>query len=139
MKTARFPSLKTLENFDFPAQPSLNKMLVNQLMRGEYIESRESIILVGQPGTGKTHPATALGIQACQMGKKVRFYMVSDLITQLLEAREEKVLKTIVPTHLCSEFCAILCEPFFADLLLFPYFCCSFFCFDIGLEEDELP
>ena len=81
-----------MENFDFKSQPSLNKMLVNQLMRGEYIESRESIILIGQPGTGKTHLATALGIQACQSGKKVRFYRVSDLITQLLEAREEKLL-----------------------------------------------
>jgi len=92
LKTARFPSLKTLENFDFRAQPSLNKMLVNQLMRGEYIEKRESVILIGQPGTGKTHLATALGIKACQSGKKVRFFRVSDLITQLLEAREEKQL-----------------------------------------------
>jgi len=92
LKAARFPSLKTLESFDFKAQPSLNKMLVNQLMRGEYIIHRESIILIGQPGTGKTHLATALGIKACQMGKKVRFFRVSDLITQLLEAREEKQL-----------------------------------------------
>jgi len=92
LKAARFPSLKTLENFDFRCQPSLNKMLVNQLMRGEYIEQRESIILIGQPGTGKTHLATALGIAACQMGKKVRFFRVSDLITQLLEAREERQL-----------------------------------------------
>ena len=92
LKAARFPSAKTLENFDFQAQPSLNRPLINQLMRGEYIESRESIILIGQPGTGKTHLATALGIKACQMGKKVRFYRVSDLITQLLEAREEKML-----------------------------------------------
>jgi len=92
LKTARFPSLKTLENFDFRAQPSLNKMLVNQLMRGESIEKRESVILIGQPGTGKTHLATALGIKACQSGKKVRFFRVSDLITQLLEAREEKQL-----------------------------------------------
>ena len=61
-------------------------------MRGEYIVNRESIILIGQPGTGKTHLTTALGIVACQMGKKVRFYRVSDLITQLLEAREERQL-----------------------------------------------
>jgi len=67
-------------------------MLVNQLMRGEYIENRESVIFIGQPGTGKTHLATALGIKACQMGKKVRFFRVSELITQLLEAREEKQL-----------------------------------------------
>jgi DNA replication protein DnaC len=48
--------------------------------------------LIGQPGTGKTHVATALGIKACQMGKKVRFFRVSDLVTQLLEAKEEKLL-----------------------------------------------
>ena len=48
--------------------------------------------MISQPGRGKTHLAAALGIQACQMGKKVRFYRVSDLITQLLEAREEKLL-----------------------------------------------
>jgi len=92
LKSARFPSLKTLESFDFTSQPSLNKMLVNQLMRGEYIEHRESIILIGQPGTGKTHLATAFGIKACQQGKKVRFFRVSDLITQLLEAREDRQL-----------------------------------------------
>jgi DNA replication protein DnaC len=92
LKSARFPSLKTLETFDFQAQPSLNRMLVNQLMRGDYIESRESIILIGQPGTGKTHLATALGIAACGLGKKVRFFRVSDLMTQLLEAREDKQL-----------------------------------------------
>jgi DNA replication protein DnaC len=67
-------------------------MLVNQLMHGEYVENRESIILIGQPGTGKTHLATVFGIRACQAGKRVKFFRVSDLITQLLEAREEKML-----------------------------------------------
>jgi len=51
LKSARFPSLKTLVTFDFQMQPSLNRMLVNQLMRGEYIDQRESIILIGQPGS----------------------------------------------------------------------------------------
>lgn len=92
LKYAKFPSLKTLEAFDFKAQPSLNKMLVQQLMRGEYIVNRESIILIGQPGTGKTHLATAFGIRACQMGKKVRFFRVSDLVTQMIEAKEERML-----------------------------------------------
>jgi DNA replication protein DnaC len=92
LKAARFPSLKTLETFNFQAQPSINKMLVTQLMRGEYIVNRETIILIGQPGTGKTHLATALGIKACQMGKKVRFFRVIDLITQMLEAMQEKQL-----------------------------------------------
>ena len=92
LKYAKFPNLKTLESFDFKAQPSINKMLVNELMRGGYVVNRESIILIGHPGTGKTHPATAFGIKACQMGKKVRFYRVTDLITQMMEAREERTL-----------------------------------------------
>ncbi len=92
LKYAKFPNLKTLESFDFKAQPSINKMLVNELMRGGYVVNRESIILIGHPGTGKTHLATAFGIKACQMGKKVRFYRVTDLITQMMEAREERTL-----------------------------------------------
>ena len=92
LKAARFPNLKTLEDFQFAAQPSLNRLLVNELLRGEYIERREVIILIGNPGTGKTHVATVLGIAACQQGKRVRFHRVTELITQLMEAREERQL-----------------------------------------------
>jgi len=60
LKAARFPTLKTLEDFDFAAQPSLNKVLVAELMRCEFIDRREAVILIGNPGTGKTHVATAL-------------------------------------------------------------------------------
>lgn len=95
LKSAKFPNIKTLESFDFKSQPSLNKMLVTQLMRGEYIVNRESIILIGQPGTGKTHLATAFGVKACQMGKKVRFYRVTDLITKMIEARDERMLERL--------------------------------------------
>ena len=73
-------------------------MLVNELMRGAYLVNRESIILIGQPGTGKTHLATAFGIKACQMGKKVRFQRVTDLITKMIEAREERSLERIKRT-----------------------------------------
>jgi len=93
LKTARFPNLKTLESFDFKAQPSLNKMLVNELMRGTYLVQRESIILIGQPGTGKTHLATAFGIKACQLGKKVKFFRITELITKMIEARDERTLE----------------------------------------------
>ena len=92
LKAACFPNYKTLEDFDFAAQPSLNRLLISELMRGVYIEQRESVILLGNPGTGKTHIATALGIAACGLGKKVRFWKVTELITTLMEAREERQL-----------------------------------------------
>lgn len=92
LKAAQFPNHKTLESFDFKAQPSLNKLLVTELLRGEYLDKKENILLVGNSGTGKTHVATALGIAACGQGKRVKFYRVTELITLLLEAREEREL-----------------------------------------------
>jgi DNA replication protein DnaC len=70
LKDAKFPNYKTLEDFKFAAQPTLNRPLVSELMRGEYIEKRETVILFGHPGTGKTHLATALGIAACGQGRE---------------------------------------------------------------------
>lgn len=92
LKAARFPNYKTLDTFEFAAQPSLNKPLITELLRGEYIDQRENILLVGNSGTGKTHVATALGIAACAQGKRVRFCDVIELVTELLEAREERTL-----------------------------------------------
>jgi DNA replication protein DnaC len=92
IKAARFPQVKSLDDFDFTAQPSLNRPLILDLGRCEFIERRESVILVGNPGTGKTHVASGIALAACQRGKKVRFYRVTELLTQLLEAREDKAL-----------------------------------------------
>lgn len=92
LKAARFPTHKTLENFDFSAQPSLNRALVSELTRCLWIEQRENVLLVGNSGTGKTHVATALAVEACSRGKRVRFFRVTELITQLMEAREEREL-----------------------------------------------
>ncbi len=89
---AKFPHLKSLDEFDFTAQPSLNRPLVLDLARGEFLDRRESVILLGGPGTGKTHVAVGLAVAACQRGRKVRFYRVTELLTQLLEAREERLL-----------------------------------------------
>ena len=92
LKAARFPTVKTLEGFDFAAVPRLNKPLVLELLRCGYLERRENLLLVGGPGTGKTHLATALGMEACGRGKRVRFFRATELVTQLLEAREERHL-----------------------------------------------
>ena len=92
LKAARFPSHKTLDTFDFKSRPSVNKPLVLELAKGEYLDRRENLLFVGPSGTGKTHLATALGIAACGLGKKVRFYRVTELITVLLEAKEERQL-----------------------------------------------
>ncbi|MEX0866957.1 MAG: IS21-like element helper ATPase IstB [Pirellulales bacterium] len=92
LKAAKFPSNKTLDTFDFKARPSVNKPLVLQLIQGDYLDRRENLLLVGPSGTGKTHLTLALGIAACSQGKKVRFWRVTELITTLLEAKEERQL-----------------------------------------------
>ena len=93
LKAARFPTLKTLDNFDFTARPSVNKMMITELARCAYIDERENILMIGNPGTGKSHLATALAATACAKGYKVRFFRVTELITQLIETRDERTLQ----------------------------------------------
>lgn len=94
-KTAGFPVLKTLDTYDFGAQPSVNQALVRELMRGEWIGKRENVLLIGNSGTGKTHLATALAFAACQRGQRVRFFTTTGLVTRLLESREERQLERL--------------------------------------------
>ena len=68
IKEARFPTVKSLDSFDFTAIPSLNKTLVLELARCEYVTRRDNVIAVGNSGTGKTHIALGLGLAACQKG-----------------------------------------------------------------------
>jgi DNA replication protein DnaC len=96
IKAAKFPVLKTLENFDFDAQPSINEKLVRELASGGYLEARENVLLIGNSGTGKTHLASALGFAACTQGRKVRFWGATALVTHLLEARENRELKRLL-------------------------------------------
>jgi len=87
LRMARFPVIKSLDQFDFTTLPSLNKALVLDLAQGGYLDKRENLILMGNSGTGKTHLATALGLIACQQGRKVRFFTAAGLINQLTEAQ----------------------------------------------------
>ncbi len=92
IKAAKFPTVKSLDSFDFKAMPSLNKMLVMELARCDYISRNENIIAVGNSGTGKTHIGLGLGLAACQKGLAVGFITASALVHELLEARDEKRL-----------------------------------------------
>ena len=92
IKEARFPAVKSLDCFDFAAIPSLNKTLVLELARSEYVTRRENIIAVGNSGTGKTHVCLGLGLAACQKGLSVGFNTAAALVHELLEARDEKRL-----------------------------------------------
>ena len=92
IREAHFPTVKSLDSFDFLAIPSLNKTLVLDLARGDYISRRENVIALGNSGTGKTHVALGLGLAACQRGMSVGFTTAAALVHELLEARDEKRL-----------------------------------------------
>ena len=92
IKEARFPTVKSLDTFDFLAIPSLNKALVLELARCEYIGRKDNVIALGNSGTGKTHVALGLGLAACQRGLSVGFTTAAALVHELIEARDERRL-----------------------------------------------
>jgi len=92
MTEAKFPVTKTLDQFEFEEIPALDKSLVLKLFKGQYLTKLENIVFIGGQGTGKTHLAISLGIEACNGSKRVRYFSTADLIHQLLEARDEKQL-----------------------------------------------
>lgn len=89
---AKFPTIKTLDTFEFEEIPTLNKKLVLKLFGGQYLHDAENVVFIGGQGTGKTHLSIALGMQACSQGKRVKFFTAADLAHQLIEARDEKEL-----------------------------------------------
>ena len=89
MKAARFPAYKDIAGFDF-ASSEVNEAMVRKLYRGKFIKGVQNVVLIGGPGTGKTHIATALGVQAVEHHrKKVRFFSTVDLVNAL---EQEKAL-----------------------------------------------
>lgn len=83
VKDAKFPDLKLLADFDFKAQPALNEKQVKELAGLSFIDKKENIIFLGQPGVGKTHLATAMGINACHVGYRVLFINAHRLMSKL--------------------------------------------------------
>lgn len=80
IQQARFPTLKTLEGFDFPFQPSINKKHIYDLASCRFIESTENVIFLGPPGVGKTHLSIALGLEAINKGFEVKFLTLENFI-----------------------------------------------------------
>jgi DNA replication protein DnaC len=89
LRSARFPVVKELSGFDFAAIPALSKDRVDELATGRFIVAHEAVILVGNPGTGKTHLLIALGMEAIRAGYRVRFVTAAALVNELLLARAE--------------------------------------------------
>jgi len=100
IKAARFPLMKELADFDFSAVPSLNKAQILDLARGEYIQKKETLIFIGNPGLGKTHLTTGLALSACRQGRKVRFWTAAGLVNELLQAQDEHRLNRVIAAAL---------------------------------------
>jgi DNA replication protein DnaC len=99
MREAKFPLLKTFETFDFDATPDLDRRFIHELASGEYINEYRNIIFLGKSGTGKTHLATALGVEACKQGMRTRFVTCCGLANELIEARHERDLSRVIQRY----------------------------------------
>lgn len=95
IRAAHFPLAKTLDNFKFNNLPNVEEALVWQLATGEFVERRENVILMGNPGTGKTHLCIGLGRRLCRQGHQVRFYTAANLVTELTEAQNDGRLSRV--------------------------------------------
>lgn len=89
IKQAHFPQLKELADFDFSALTDFPKQRILELAQGQYISQAEPIILLGNPGLGKTHISVGLALAACRQGKRVRFYTAAGLVNDLIAVQRE--------------------------------------------------
>jgi len=107
IKAAKFPAVKSLESFDFDALSGLNKKLVLDLARGEFVARHENVIALGPSGTGKTHVTSGIGLAACQRGIKTRFTTAAALVHEMIEAQDEKRLLRLQKTLAAQELLII--------------------------------
>jgi len=99
MREAKFPLLKPMETFDLGAVPELDIRLFRDLAGCGYIHERRNVIFLGRSGTGKTHMATALGLEACKNNFKTRFVTCYGLVNELIEARQERMLQRLLQRY----------------------------------------
>ena len=93
LKQARFPWVKTIEQFEFPFQPSIDRKVIRELSGLSFVERAENVVLLGPPGVGKTHLAIALGVKAIEAGHRVLFMSLENLLTRLSRAKRENRLE----------------------------------------------
>ena len=86
IKAAKFPTLKTLDAFDMARLENVSKSTIQQLASCDFIKQRQNIVMIGNPGSGKTHLSIALGMNACEAGYRVKFYTAVNLAAELAEA-----------------------------------------------------
>ncbi len=99
VREAKFPLLKPLETFDLEAVPELDIRVFRELISCEYIREQRNVIFLGSSGTGKTHIATALGLEACKNNYRTRFVTCYGLVNELIEAREERDLQRLLKRY----------------------------------------
>jgi DNA replication protein DnaC len=99
VKEAKFPCVKTLDGFNFNRAAHLPETLIRELAQGKYISNAEPIILIGEPGTGKTHLACALGYAAAKSGVAVRFTTTAQRVNLLVEAKDNRILSVITARY----------------------------------------
>jgi DNA replication protein DnaC len=99
IQQAKFPLLKPVETFDFEAAKGCDPVLIKRLLSGEYLKEARNVIFLGKSGTGKSHLATALGMEACRLGVRTYFTTACALANELIEARDEKILSKVLKRY----------------------------------------